>query len=206
MHDGWTRACVLALAYAGSDRGAADLVPAARVLRGSLPRARLVLLWPAALTVPAAVARAVDERIDIPSLRPRGKARAGAKARMSRAARTACERTVAALEAACPAGVVVFTERGQAPYLPAYLCCLAGIPRRAALTEELGGGVLTDPLRPPGAEMPAAERYLYLLDALGLGHRAETVCLSIAAHEGPAAGGGRATEGERPARATGGGR
>lgn len=167
MREGWREAEVLAVSYCGAQTAAPSVEPAVRALRIALPRARLVLLWPAPVLVPAALLDVLDERIDYPLVQ------VPEDAKPDRALRSAAARTVAALHDAAPAGAVVFSECGRAPYFPAYLCCLAGVPKRAGFTAEFGGGVLTQAFAPPAAELPEAERHLHLLELLGLAHRAE---------------------------------
>ncbi|HEX5420733.1 MAG TPA: hypothetical protein VFY39_12100 [Gammaproteobacteria bacterium] len=168
MREGWGEANVLVIAYYGTQTAAPPIEPAVRALRIALPRTRLLLLWPAPVRVPAMLGRVrvIDQRIDYPLPKISGSGKPG------RAERSAAVRTVAALREAAPTGVIVFTASGRSPYLPAYLCCLAGVPKRAGFTAEFGGGVLTHPFAPPAAEVPAAERHLHLLELLGLAHRA----------------------------------
>lgn len=51
-------------------------------------------------------------------------------------------------------GAVVLTEGGATPFELAYLCYLARVPRRAAITAEFGGGVLTAAVPPEAARGP----------------------------------------------------
>jgi hypothetical protein len=163
MRESWKQAARIVFAYEGSEAGGEDVGPAARVLRASLPGSRLILLWPAHVRVPALVAAVMDERIGYVA-----PANAAAGPWM-RTARAAALRSVHALRAAAPWGALIFAEPGHAAVLPTYLCCLAGIARRAGFAAEFDGGMLTSPLRPPAAESPAVDRHLLLLEALGLG-------------------------------------
>jgi len=63
---------------------------------------------------------------------------------------------------------VVFTSFSQSPYPAAYVCLLAGVPVRAALSREFGGGLLTHWVPAPEVTQHQADRALYLLDRLGL--------------------------------------
>lgn len=162
MRESWTEARRLVLGYAGGEVAGEDVGPAARVLRCALPESRLILLWPAHVRVPALVSDVVDDRI--PYAAP--DAAGGASMRTARAAAL---RSVHALRAAAPWGAVILAEPGYSPVLPIYLCCLAGITRRAGFTVEFDGGMLTNALRPPPAGTPAVESHLFLLEALGLG-------------------------------------
>jgi hypothetical protein len=164
MREGWIEAKVLVIAYSGSQECARSIEPALRALQVALPRARLLLLWPAPVFVPPMLRRMIDGRIDYPLPKVSGNAK--------RAPRSAAVRVVAALREAAASGVIVFSENGHAPYLPAYLCCLAGIPKRAGFTVEFGGAMLTHPFAPPAVELPGPERHLHLLELLGLPHRA----------------------------------
>ncbi len=116
------------------------------------------LLWPANVPCPGGLDRRAVGRIDypvpdecgVPSERERA-------ATLRRAAQDAVS-SIAALEA-CAA--LVFTEPGREPYLPAYLCYLAGVPHRAAFSAEFGGRVLSAVFPPPDDE--GAARHLELL-------------------------------------------
>ncbi len=178
MREGWSNASVLALGYVGSEAGAEALAAAVRSVRVALPRARLILLWPAGAELPAAVGRMADGRIDYSWPVPEAGKR-------SRARRANAARAVADLRNASSAGLLVFTESGRSPYLPAYLGCLAGVPRRAGLSAEFGGGLLTNALSPPAANLDESERHLFLVDALGFGRRVETLSVPrVAGREG----------------------
>jgi ADP-heptose:LPS heptosyltransferase len=63
---------------------------------------------------------------------------------------------------------LVFTEAGQTPYPAAYRCYLAGIPIRVAASLEFGGGLLSHWVKDLPEELDPAERYLRLLEAVGL--------------------------------------
>ena len=71
---------------------------------------------------------------------------------------------LAALRAAAPRAAVLFAEPGRTALDLAQLCATAGIPRRIGLADEFAGGVLTDPVRPPGGASEA-ERHLALAEA-----------------------------------------
>jgi len=159
---------VLVFAYCGTDRGAASLLPAARLLRMS-SASQLVLLWPEAVDA-TPVAGVVDARIPYPTHNldgPDGRAR-GARA-------------IASLRKANAEMAVIFTETGQAPHFAAYLCCLAGIPRRVALSTEFSGALLTKAVPAPADGVPEAERHLLLLEALGARRHPEVADASLAA-------------------------
>lgn len=63
---------------------------------------------------------------------------------------------------------IVFTDFGQSPYPFAYLCYLAGIPIRVGLSQEFGGGVLSDWVKPPKQTTPSINAALFLLKSVGL--------------------------------------
>lgn len=63
---------------------------------------------------------------------------------------------------------LVFTAEGDSAFEAAYLAYLAGIPVRAGLSAEFGGGVLAPWIRPPPSGTPPARRHLHLLGELGL--------------------------------------
>jgi len=159
--EGWRDADVVVAAFAGTRAGGAAVVPAIRVLRAALPRATLLLLWPEEAAIPPRLSALADRCLEYPS--PHAETR--------RAGRDAVERVVAVLAAAAARGAVVFTESGWAPYVPAYLVYLAGIARRAGITAEFGGAVLSQPIAPPPREMPEEARHLFLLEAIGFDRR-----------------------------------
>jgi hypothetical protein len=162
MGERWTDARALVIAYSGSAEGASAVGPAVRALRASLPETRLLLLWPASVRVPPLVAAVVDSRIECPMPEAAG------KTATLKAVRGMTGRAVRELRAAAPTGAVFFSEAGCTACVPAYLCCLAGIARRAGFAAEVAGGLLTNPLEPPPAATPAPERHLFLLESLGL--------------------------------------
>lgn len=169
--DDWRRMGRLTVAFAGaanmrlverggSSQGAAPsnaegaaVAAAAAALIEALPATSLVLLWPEGARVPAALERSATERLGYP---------------VPQAVPAAVDRTVVALRALRCDGAVVLAASGATPFLPAYLCYLAGIERRAAMTAEFGGGVLSDVVGPPAEKLGDQERHLFLLRALGL--------------------------------------
>lgn len=63
---------------------------------------------------------------------------------------------------------LIFTRRGHSPYLPAYVCYLAGIATRAGQSLEFGGGVLSHCFKPaPSGSDPKGE-FLHLISVAGL--------------------------------------
>lgn len=122
-------------------RGPADLGPALHRLRAALPDATLVLLSSAPCPLVDAQLQADDWT------QP-----------------AVIERLAAAdLDAA-----IVFTDEHESALEPAYLGYLAGVPLRAGLAAEFGGGVLTLAPRPPPYPLAPARRHLFLLRELGL--------------------------------------
>lgn len=148
-------------AYAGSTRAACTLAPALNALRGSCPDAAVWLLWPANVACPRDLDRGADGRIDYPVPLDGGESplHGESRAELLRSLRRTVKRLVSA--EACAA--LVFTEAGYEPYLPAYLCYLAGVRHRAAFSGEFGGRVLSATFRPPPGE--GAARHLELLRA-----------------------------------------
>ena len=142
-HGEWARASTLAVAYAGTEAGAADAGPAIRALLRRTPRA--VLLWPEGVEPPERDGAAL-----VPYAVPLG---------LDEAARR--------LAQAAPWGAVVLAEPGWTPLEAAHLCYIAGVRRRAGFAAEFAGVVLSDPVPEP-AHAPGPERHLALLAALGL--------------------------------------
>ena len=140
-------------AYAGTRAGHAAFERALTALRRALRGARLWRLVPADALPDGAGG---DGLIVYPTP---GFAAA--------AARTAALRTVDALAACGAQAALVFAERGFAPYVPAYLCYLAGIGYRAGIEQEFGGAVLSPAVRIP-PQLDGVERHLALLAAAGL--------------------------------------
>ena len=130
-----------------------DLAPALRRLRSALPGARLVLLAGSPAERLPPFAADVDEVLTDP-------ARAGTGPALASIERLAAARLDAA---------IVFTAAGESPFEAAYLAYLAGIPLRAGISAEFGGGVLSPWVRPPPRDTPGAGRHLFLLGELGLG-------------------------------------
>lgn len=131
--------------------GTATLGPALRRLRTALPDATLVLLAEGEDIHPSDL---VDERV--PFTGSLGFNREDLPALIDRLA-------AAHLDAA-----LVFTAEGETAFEAAYIAYLAGVPLRAGLAAELGGGVLSSPVPPPPDGFAAAERHLFLLHRLGL--------------------------------------
>lgn len=134
-------------------RGAGDLAPALRRLRGSLPGATVVLLAGAPDGAPA------DPTLADEVLPARALARLDPAGLPALVDRLAAARVDAAL---------VLTAEGESAFEMAYLAYLAGIPLRAGLAAEFGGGVLSPWVRPPAHGTPAVRRHLFLLGELGL--------------------------------------
>lgn len=143
-------------AYAGAPVGHAAFARALTALRRALPRARLWLLCPDGARLEA---HDEDGMIIYPT--PGGDAHADA------AAREATLRAVDLLSVCGAQAALVFTERGFAPFVPAYLCYLAGIGYRAGVEEEFGGAVLSPAVRISPC-LDGVERHLALLAAVGL--------------------------------------
>jgi len=130
---------------------------AVRTVAAALPEAGLVLLVPDEAAVPADVATLAERQLTYPTP-PQPP--------------DSVHETAEALRRARCDGIVVLALGGATPYLLAYLAYFAGIERRAALSAEFGGGVLTDAVPPPAGAADDASRHLALLDALGLRPRA----------------------------------
>ncbi len=133
--------------------GPTELGPALRRLRATLPDATLVLLAEHA-DGDDGDATLVDEVVSIGG--PMGFNLDDLPALIERLA-------AARLDAA-----LVFTAEGETAFEAAYVAYLAGVPLRAGLGAEFGGGVLSSWVRPPPDGCVAAERHLFLLSQLGL--------------------------------------
>ena len=62
---------------------------------------------------------------------------------------------------------LIFTSFGQSPHPPAFVCYLAGVPLRVAQSKEFGGGLLTQWVRPRPDEIHQVDRNLHLLKSAG---------------------------------------
>jgi lipopolysaccharide heptosyltransferase II len=62
---------------------------------------------------------------------------------------------------------VIFTSFSQSPYLPAYVCYLAGIPIRLGQSKEFGGSVLSQWVKPLPDATHQVDRNLFLLESAG---------------------------------------
>ncbi len=63
---------------------------------------------------------------------------------------------------------IIFAGVDRSPYLPAYICYLAGIPIRLGMSREFAGGLLDPWVRTPAEVMTPARHYRYLLLSAGL--------------------------------------
>lgn len=64
------------------------------------------------------------------------------------------------LDAARFAAVLIFAAPGASPFEAAYLAHLAGVPVRAGMSVEFGGGVLSPWVRPPPHGVPDPHLFL----------------------------------------------
>jgi ADP-heptose:LPS heptosyltransferase len=62
---------------------------------------------------------------------------------------------------------VIFSSFPQSPHCPAYLCYLAGIPRRLGQSKEFAGSVLTQAVKPLPDYVHQVDRNLFLLEQAG---------------------------------------
>jgi ADP-heptose:LPS heptosyltransferase len=60
---------------------------------------------------------------------------------------------------------IIFTNPGESPYSLAYICYLAGIPIRIGQSQEFGGGVLSQWVKPK-AMLNSIDHHLFLVDQL----------------------------------------
>lgn len=59
---------------------------------------------------------------------------------------------------------VILTAIDESPYPLAYVCYLAGIPLRLGQSQEFGGGLLSDWVKPQGQPSSLAAHYQFLLE------------------------------------------
>ncbi len=76
---------------------------------------------------------------------------------------------------------LIFTSRGESPHVAGYLCYLAGIPLRAGISKEFGGGILTTELKPAPADRSDSARNRWLVEQLGfaVGSQQQPVASSL---------------------------
>ena len=128
------------LVWLGED---VEIQPALRLLRNALPNASIVLLTTSGINIKGLLPF-VNETLEQPS----GWQQA-----------TPEKTLIGTLQTNQFHAAIIFTNQNS-PYPFAYLCYLAGIPIRLGLSQEFGGGVLSECIQPP--ENPQ-NRYLYLL-------------------------------------------
>lgn len=150
----WRDVDAVVAAYAGTDAGLPAYLYAAEALRRALD-ARLWLLCPhdaqadwcnaeGTLVYPTPGRNGIDDGAAIDA-----------------------QRAIDSLAACRAQAAFVLAEQGAAPYLPAYLCYLAGIPYRAGAEAEFAGAVLLPAVRLP-VLCDDVERHLTLLAAVGV--------------------------------------
>jgi ADP-heptose:LPS heptosyltransferase len=98
-------------------------------------------------------------------------------------------RLIRGLQAGEYGAALVFTSFSQSPHPPAYACYLAGVPVRAGLSKEFGGGVLSHWFVPPPHATHQVDRNLFLLESLGVSPQGSDLELSIPAEAEPEAEG-----------------
>jgi len=153
--ESWRDADDVVAAYAGTPAGLPAFIHAANALRRSLD-SRLWLLCPSDAPVDSSFVEGVLVYPGAASNRvAEAPARGDALRVIERLAE--CRATVA----------FVFAESGFAPYVPAYLCYLAGISYRAGAEVEFAGAVLSPAVRLPPLR-DDGERHLALLQAFGV--------------------------------------
>jgi ADP-heptose:LPS heptosyltransferase len=62
---------------------------------------------------------------------------------------------------------LIFTAEGQSPHIAGYFCHLAGIPLRAGMSKEFGGGILSTELKSAPEDRSDSARNLWLVEQLG---------------------------------------
>jgi len=155
----WRGVDAVVAGYAGTSAGCDAFATAVAELRRALPAVRIWLLRPE--DVPSAGAGGDEDRvIAYPDPHADPDRDAAALRRAFRA--------VDALIASRADAALIFTERGSAPYAPAYLCYLAGIGFRAGIESEFSGAVLSPAVR-VAAEFDDVGRHLALLELVGIG-------------------------------------
>lgn len=66
----------------------------------------------------------------------------------------------------CFDAAIIFTNADESPYSLAYICYLAGIPIRLGQSQEFGGGVLSQCVKPQ-SDIHPTNQFLFLLQAAG---------------------------------------
>lgn len=77
------------------------------------------------------------------------------------------EAVVGQLRSGAYDAAVILTSFSQSPWPPAYACWRAGIPIRIGQSEEFGGSLLSQWVKPPARESHQVDRNLHLLEAAG---------------------------------------
>lgn len=79
------------------------------------------------------------------------------------------EREIALIETLrdrCFDAAIIFTNK-QSPYPLAYICYLAGIPIRLGQSQEFGGSVLSQEVKPQDTDTYLLDKQLFLLESAG---------------------------------------
>lgn len=146
--------------------------PALRALKDGLPNARLTLLASPNGAQAAPLIPSVDEVI------ARSVVWQDAQGKMPldvlRELRLAEELRERAFDLA-----IIFTSFAQSPYPPAYVCYLAGVPRRIGQSKEFGGSLLTTWVKASSDAMHQIDRNLRLIEAMGLPIEQREIRLTI---------------------------
>ncbi|MDA8390912.1 MAG: glycosyltransferase family 9 protein [Gammaproteobacteria bacterium] len=66
------------------------------------------------------------------------------------------------------AAAFLFTNAGETPYAAAFVAAAAGIPVRVGQSQEWGGGLLTDWVKPSRDDGHPVDRHLHLLETVGV--------------------------------------
>jgi ADP-heptose:LPS heptosyltransferase len=147
------------------------MTPALRALRAASPRARVTLMASPAGALVAPMLPWIDDLVVHRALWQELSPAPPDPDSQYELART--------LRTAGHDASLIFTSFSQSPYPPAYACYLAGVPVRAGLSREFGGGVLSHWFRPPPDATHQVDRNLFLLESVGVPTAGSHLELSI---------------------------
>lgn len=144
----WQNIHRLLVIYPSSIEDVMHIQPALQILRQALPNAEITLL-----TTPACsqVEAWVDEIMLYEGITENAQREID---------------LIDKLRDRCFDAAIIFTNTDESPYSLAYICYLAGIPIRLGQSQEFGGGVLSQCVKPQ-SDIHPTNQFLFLLQAAG---------------------------------------
>lgn len=152
--DDWKKIQRVLVIKLGNSKDVLQTIPALQILRHSLPKAEITLMiTPEGRQVAGQFPLdhfLVDEMAELTSQNPEHEQVLIEKLSYS------------AFDAA-----IIFTNAQESPYPLAYICYLAGIPIRLGQSQEFGGSVLSQCIKPNQLYTHPVDQHLFLLESVG---------------------------------------